>query len=97
MPYGPFATVSEYRSWMTTTCLGDDPQFHAILDSQSGLAAGVASLQRIDPRSGVIEVGHIHYSPRLQRTRMATEAMYLLMRRVFEELGYRRYEWKCDP
>jgi RimJ/RimL family protein N-acetyltransferase len=51
---------------------------------------------RIDPKVGVIEVGHIHYSPRLQRTRTATEAMYLMMRRVFEELGFRRYEWKCD-
>jgi len=57
---------------------------------------GVASLMRIDPPAGVIEVGGINYSPRLQRKPAATEAMYLLMRRVFDELGYRRYEWKCD-
>ena len=57
---------------------------------------GVASLMRIDPAAGVIEVGGINYSPALQRTPAATEAMYLMMRRVFDELGYRRYEWKCD-
>lgn len=96
MGYGPFATLAEYQSWMTSTCLGDDPRFYTIIDLASERPAGVASHLRIDPKFGVIEVGHIHYSPRLQRTRVATEAMYLLMRRVFEELGYRRYEWKCD-
>jgi RimJ/RimL family protein N-acetyltransferase len=96
MGYGPFATLPEYRAWMKATCLGDDPLFHAVVDSGSGQAVGVASYLRIDPKFGVIETGHIHYSPRLQRTRTATEAMYLLMRRVFDELHYRRYEWKCD-
>jgi RimJ/RimL family protein N-acetyltransferase len=96
MAYGPFASLDEYRAWMTATCLGDDPLFFAIVDLTTGQPAGVASLMRIDRRCGIIEVGHIHYSPRLQRTRAATEAMYLLMRRVFDELGYRRYEWKCD-
>jgi RimJ/RimL family protein N-acetyltransferase len=57
---------------------------------------GVASYLRINPQDGVIEVGHIHFSPLLQRTTLATEAMYLMMKRVFDELGYRRYEWKCD-
>ena len=96
MGYGPFATLPEYRAWMKATCLGDDPLFHTIIDKANGQAVGVASFLRIDPKFGVIETGHIHYSPRLQRTRIATEAMYLLMRRVFEELKYRRYEWKCD-
>ncbi len=96
MGYGPFATLPEYRAWMKATCLGDDPLFHAIIDTASGKAVGVASYLRIDPKFGVIETGHIHYAPRLQRTRAATEAMYLLARRVFDELGYRRYEWKCD-
>jgi RimJ/RimL family protein N-acetyltransferase len=96
MGYGPFATLPEYRAWMKSTCLGDDPLFHAIIDTASGAAVGVASYLRIDPKFGVIETGHIHYAPRLQRTRAATEAMYLLARRVFDELGYRRYEWKCD-
>ncbi len=96
MAYGPFATLPEYRAWMKATCLGDDPLFHAIIDGASGQAVGVASFLRIDPKFGVIETGHIHYAPRLQRTRAATEAMYLLARRVFDELQYRRYEWKCD-
>ena len=59
-------------------------------------AVGVAAYLRIDPANGVIEVGHINYSSRLQQTRAATEAMFLMMRRAFDELGYRRYEWKCD-
>lgn len=94
--YGPFASLGDYRAWMEQACLGDDPLFHAIVDGKSGDAVGVASYLRIDPPMGVIEVGHINYSPALQHTRAATEAMYLMMRRVFDELGYRRYEWKCD-
>jgi hypothetical protein len=67
-----------------------------IVDSNSERAIGVAAYARIDRASGIIEVGGINYSPRLQRRPGATEAMYLMMRRVFDELGYRRYEWKCD-
>ena len=96
LPYGPFTRWDDYRGWMEQFCCGDDPLYHAILKRRSGRAVGVASLMRIDPASGVIEVGGINYSPRLQRTPAATEAMYLMMRRVFDELGYRRYEWKCD-
>lgn len=96
LPYGPFATVAECRKWIEQTCLGDDPLFHAIIDEASGRAVGVASYLRIEPGVGVIEVGHINYAPALQKTRGATEAMYLMMHRVFTELGYRRYEWKCD-
>jgi len=96
LPYGPFATPAALAGWMTTSCLGDDPLFHAVVDRGSGQAVGVASYLRIDPNFGVIEVGHINYAPRLQRTLAATEAMFLMMRRVFAELGYRRYEWKCD-
>ena len=92
---GPFDSHAAYVDWMTSSCLGRDPLFHAILDNGSGQAVGVASYMRIDARNGVIEVGHINYSPLLQKTRAATEAMYLMMKRVFE-LGYRRYEWKCD-
>ena len=96
LSYGPFEGLDDYRAWITTSCLGDDPLFHAIVDAASGRAVGVASYMRIDPPGGVIEVGHINYAPPLQRTPAATEAMYLMMRRVFDELGYRRYEWKCD-
>jgi len=96
LPYGPFARDDDYRQWMERVCRGEDPLFHAIVARDSGRAVGVASLMRIDPVNGVIEVGGINYSPRLQRRPAATEAMYLLMRRAFDELGYRRYEWKCD-
>ncbi|NND91511.1 MAG: GNAT family N-acetyltransferase [Granulosicoccus sp.] len=96
MPVGPFASVSELKDWMDESCTGDDPLFQAIIDEKSGKAVGIASYLRIRPEVGVIEVGNIVYSPMLQRTRLATEAMYLMMSRVFDELGYRRYEWKCD-
>jgi RimJ/RimL family protein N-acetyltransferase len=92
---GPFSSYESYLTWLETSCLGNDPLFHAIVDIASGRAVGVASFMRIDTRNGVIEVGHLNYSPLLQRTRAATEAMYLMMKRAFE-LGYRRYEWKCD-
>jgi RimJ/RimL family protein N-acetyltransferase len=94
LPYGPFERFDDYRAWVELVCRGDDPFFHAII--VDGRPVGVASYMRIEPAVGVIEVGHINYSPRLQRTPAATEAMYLMMRRVFDELGYRRYEWKCD-
>jgi RimJ/RimL family protein N-acetyltransferase len=96
LAYGPFATLEEYSAWMEAACLVEDPLFHALVDRSTGRAVGVASYLRIDPANGVIEVGHINYSPLLQKTQAATEAMYLMMRRVFDELGYRRYEWKCD-
>lgn len=95
LPYGPFPSFESYRAWMETSCLGEDPLFFAILDPADEQPVGVASYLRIAPESGSIEVGHLLYSPRLQRTAAATEAMYLMMRRAFE-LGYRRYEWKCD-
>jgi len=96
MAYGPFATEALYRSWMAATCAGDDPLFHAIVDLRTGRPVGVAAYLRIDPGNGVIEVGHIALAPALQRTSAATEAMWLMMARAFAELGYRRYEWKCD-
>ena len=95
LPYGPFASLDDYRGWLTSVAGKGDPQFHAIVDLASARAVGVASFLRIDPGAGSIEVGHINYSPRLQRTVASTEAMYLMMQRAFE-LGYRRYEWKCN-
>jgi RimJ/RimL family protein N-acetyltransferase len=92
---GPFASLDEYRAWIEHVYQADDPQFYAIIDHASEQAVGVAAFLRIAPAQGSIEVGHIAYSPRLQRTPAATEAMFLMMRRAFE-LGYRRYEWKCD-
>src|ERR1700730_17356017 len=95
MAHGPFAGFGEFRDLMQTHFTGADPLCHVIIDRASGRAAGMASYMRIDPAMGSIEVGSIAYSPRLQRSREAIETMYLMMRRAFE-LGYRRYEWKCD-
>lgn len=93
---GPFGSLAEFQTWLETICLSKDPLFQAIVEQASAKAVGIASYMRIEPSVGVIEVGNINYAPRLQRTVAATEAMYLMMRRVFDELGYRRYEWKCD-
>lgn len=95
MPYGPFAASDEYRGWVQGVENGDDPVFLAIYDREQGHWAGVASFLRISPDAGSIEVGHINFSKPLQKTRAATETMYLMMKWAFEA-GYRRYEWKCD-
>jgi RimJ/RimL family protein N-acetyltransferase len=92
---GPFSDFPSYRAWLGANCLGDDPLFFAVIDTADGQPAGLVSYLRIAPAAGSIEVGHIHYSPRLQRSPAATEAMYLMMKKAFES-GYRRYEWKCD-
>jgi RimJ/RimL family protein N-acetyltransferase len=92
---GPFATLAEYTEWIEARENSLDPLFFAVVDGASGKATGIASYLRIDTTHGVIEVGHLAFSPLLQRTRAATEAMYLMMKQPFE-LGYRRYEWKCD-
>lgn len=96
LSYGPFADGGSYRAWVESVSGLADPQFFAIVDAAAERPVGVASFLRSDPANGVVEVGHINYSPRLQRTTAGTEAMWLMMRRVFDELGYRRYEWKCD-
>ena len=95
LPYGPFETAADFVDWMHATCTKPDPYFFAIVDQASNRAVGVASYLRINPDSGSIEVGHINFSPRLQSTIGATEAMYLMMRWAFMA-GYRRYEWKCN-
>jgi RimJ/RimL family protein N-acetyltransferase len=92
---GPFDSFDAYREWMVSAAKSEDPLFHAIVDASTGKATGIATFMRIDPRNGVIEVGNLNFSPLLQRKAAATEAMYLMMKRAFE-LGYRRYEWKCD-
>ena len=95
LAYGPFADLAEYRAWLVKQAASDDPLFYAIVEQASGEAVGLASYLRITPEAGSIEVGHLAFSPRLQRRPAATEAMFLMMQRAFE-LGYRRYEWKCD-
>jgi RimJ/RimL family protein N-acetyltransferase len=89
-------TPEAFHAYLAGLERSEDPLHFAIVDAQSGNAVGTAALMRIEPVHGVIEVGSITFSPRLKQTRAATESMYLLMRRVFDELGYRRYEWKCD-
>jgi len=86
----------DFRAYLTKLAASEDPLHHTIVDSTNGRALGTAALMRIEPAHGVIEVGFITFSPALKRTRIATEAMYLMMKRAFDELGYRRYEWKCD-
>ncbi|MBV8889510.1 MAG: GNAT family N-acetyltransferase [Alphaproteobacteria bacterium] len=95
-PYGPFAKLAEYRNWMDGVLRDGTRLFHAIRENASGKAVGVAAYINAQPAVGVVEIGSLVFSPRLQRRPAATEAMYLMMRRVFDELGYRRYEWKCD-
>ena len=94
--YGPFATVDEQKAWIASVSGDGSRLFHAIIDKQSGRAVGVAAYFNIVPAMGVIEIASLNFSPRLQRRPAATEAHYLLTRRAFDELGYRRYEWKCD-
>ncbi|SMX47180.1 GNAT family N-acetyltransferase [Maliponia aquimaris] len=95
LPIAPWQDVDEARRWCRTGQGSADPQFYCIADN-AGEPQGFCSLLRIAPEVGSVEVGYIHYAPRLQRTRLATEAMVLLMRLAFDDLGYRRYEWKCD-
>lgn len=95
LPYGPFGSLDEYSAWVREIQGIGDPFFYAIKDLETGRYCGVASFLRINPASGSIEVGHINFAPALQRTRAATEAMYLMMQWAFAA-GYRRYEWKCD-
>jgi RimJ/RimL family protein N-acetyltransferase len=93
---GPFSSRADFDLHLRRMAAPDDPLFLAILDAASADALGYAAYMRIEPVHRVIEVGSILYTPRLQHTALATEAMYLMARHVFEDLGYRRYEWKCN-
>lgn len=96
MPWGPFRDAAEFAGLVDA--LLAEPGFLTlvIVDLRTGRPEGMAGWARIDPANGSIEVGGIIYSPGLQRTPAATEAMYLMACHVFDDLGYRRYEWKCD-
>ena len=103
LPYGPFPDLGSYQRWVEQVSGGSDPLFYAVCDTHADLpggvgnrAVGIASYLRVSPEAGSIEVGHVHFSPALQQRRAATEAHYLMMHHAFEDLGYRRYEWKCD-
>lgn len=96
MPYDRPSDAAAAQDWIDALAACRDPMFHAVIDLGTGAAAGLAAFMRIDCANGVIEVGHINYGPLLKRTRAGTEAIYLMMRRAFDELGFRRLEWKCD-
>ena len=92
----PVQSQEEWSALLDQMLAAQDRFYYAIVDKESGKALGTFALMRINRGSRVIEVGSVTYSPQLKRTRLATEAQYLLARYVFEELEYRHYEWKCD-
>jgi RimJ/RimL family protein N-acetyltransferase len=96
LPYGPYADEAALAAKLEQDARSDDPFYYAIIDLRDGRAGGEASYLRITPEHGVIEIGHIWLGLNLQRTREASEAIYLLMRHAFDDLGYRRFEWKCN-
>jgi RimJ/RimL family protein N-acetyltransferase len=93
---GPSANRVDFDAYLTRIAQSEDPLYYAILDGATENAVGHAAYLRIEPAHRCVEVGAILYAPSLQRTAGATEAMYLMARHVFEDLGYRRYEWKCN-
>jgi RimJ/RimL family protein N-acetyltransferase len=93
---GPYSNRAAFDQAFAARQKSTDPYFFTILDNHTGLAVGQASYLRIEPVHRVIEVGNIIFGPALQRSRGATEAMYLMARHAFDDLGYRRYEWKCN-
>ena len=94
LPYQPFADRAVAREFLNSAAASSDPLFTTVTIDR--YPVGIAAVMRLDPQSGVFEIGHIHFSVLLQRTRPATEALFLLLRHMFETLGYRRGEWKCD-
>ena len=96
MGYGPFADFATFQTWLVERAASSDPLFYAVIDSATGRTAGMASFLRMVPADGVIETGHIWFTPVLQRTRQATEAIFLMAKYAFDTLGNRRFEWKCN-
>jgi RimJ/RimL family protein N-acetyltransferase len=96
LAYGPFEGEEAFAGWLEERARLEDPLFFALVEQASGAAAGMAGYMNIVPANGSIEIGHIWFAPSLQKSRAASEAIYLLARHAFEELGYRRLEWKCD-
>lgn len=96
MPDPPFTSVKDLETAVVTKSKSEDPLFFAAIDNRLSKPVGWASLMRIDTKNRVIEIGHVLFSPTLQRTRAATEVFYILAKHAFDELGYRRLEWKCD-
>ena len=95
LPYGPFPTIVEFEEWLKETIADRDTLLYAIMDVNNKQPIGIAGFLRINSAHGTIEVGHLHYSTFLRQSPAATDAMYLMMSYAFDELHYRRYEWKC--
>lgn len=96
LPEYPPVSVGEFQTWVREKAASEDPLFFAVIDKATGMVAGRQTLMRIDTANGVIEIGNIYWGPLISRTRAATEALYLFMKHVFDDLGYRRFEWKCN-
>jgi RimJ/RimL family protein N-acetyltransferase len=96
LPDEPLASLAESQAWIATRLAAPDPLFFACVDAASGQVLGRQALMRITPQHGVIEIGNILWGPGMAGTSLATEALYLMARYVFDALGYRRFEWKCD-
>jgi RimJ/RimL family protein N-acetyltransferase len=96
MGYGPFADYAAFHQWLLQKEAARDPWFYAFVRRDTGRAAGMGAYLRCDAPNGVIEIGHIWMSPGLQKTREASESIFLMIRHAFDELGVRRLEWKCD-
>jgi RimJ/RimL family protein N-acetyltransferase len=96
LPYGPFPSAERYQERLRSIVSDRSLSVFAIVDAANERASGVATYLRAAPEHGTVEVGHLAFSPRLQRTVAATEAMALMVGHVFDVLAYRRYEWKCD-
>ncbi|MGL4489489.1 MAG: GNAT family N-acetyltransferase [Rhizobiaceae bacterium] len=87
---------AEFQAWLDKVEVSADPMYFVVIDKASGKVAGRQTLMRMDPANGVAEIGHIHWGPLIQKTPATTEALYLFARHLFDELGYRRFEWKCN-
>lgn len=96
LPYGPFASREPFDAWLSGNADSRDPLFYTVIDQASGRALGILSFLRITPKDGCIEIGHIAFGKAMQRTPGSTEAVWLLARHAFDDLGYRRLEWKCN-
>lgn len=94
--YGPWESFEQFEAWLVEREASRDPWFYAFIRRDTGKACGMGSFMRCDAPNGVIEIGHIWMSPGLQRTREATETIFLMIRHAFDDLGVRRLEWKCD-
>lgn len=92
----PPESRAAFQPWLEKAEASEDPLYYAVIDKATGKAAGRQTFLRIDPANGVIEIGHIHWGPLMARKPAATEAHFLFMKHAFDDLGYRRWEWKCN-